>query len=252
MADGSAAPSLPPHDLAPHDALRDRLVRADGPRVPVLPALRRLLPGGLRPGSVVGLDGSGAASLGVALVAGASTDDGTDADGGTNGWCGVVGVPEFGVLAACGMGADPRRLLLVDDPAERWPDVVAALVEAVSLVLVRPPERPAPAAVRRLTALARKHGSVLTLIGPAAQMWPGVRLRLAVTESQWEGLGDGHGVLGGRRAYVVAQGHDAPGAGRREWLWLPSPSGQVEPAEAPRARASGRPQLEVVRPRRVS
>ncbi|MEV4255263.1 hypothetical protein AB0J52_19095 [Spirillospora sp. NPDC049652] len=161
-------------------------------------------------------------------------------------------MPEFGVLAACGMGADPRRLLLVDDPAERWPDVVAALVEAVSLVLVRPPERPAPAVVRRLTALARKHGSVLTLTGPATRDWPGVRLRLAVTESHWEGLGYGHGVLGGRRALVVAQGHDAPGAGRREWLWLPNASGHVEPAESPRARTTGRPALEVVRPRRVS
>ncbi|WP_211245860.1 hypothetical protein [Actinomadura oligospora] len=247
MADASAAPSLPPHA-----ALRDQLVRTGGPRVPVLPALRTLLPGGLRAGSVVGLDGSGSASLGVALVAGASLDGGTESDGGSNGWCAVVGVPEFGVLSACGMGADPRRLLLVDDPAERWPDVVAALVEAVSLVLVRPSERPAPAAVRRLTALARKHGSVLALTGPAMHTWPGVRLRLAVTESHWEGLGDGHGVLGGRRALVVAQGHDAPGAGRREWLWLPSAAGQVEPAEAPRARASGRPVLEVVRPRRVS
>ncbi|RFU38182.1 hypothetical protein DZF91_29020, partial [Actinomadura logoneensis] len=241
--------------MPPHALPRDTLVRAGGPRVPVLPALRTLLPGGLRPGSVVGLDGAGAASLGVALVAGASAEasvgsggapvgsaEGTGvhlngaagdaaADGGTNGWCAVVGMPEFGVLAACGMGADPRRLLLVDDPAERWPDVVAALVEAVSLVLVRPPERPAPPVVRRLTALARKHGSVLTLTGPAMAAWPGVRLRLAVTESHWEGLGDGHGVLGGRRALVVAQGHDAPGAGRREWLWLPDAAGRVAPAE---------------------
>ncbi|MGP4028288.1 hypothetical protein [Actinomadura sp. 3N407] len=222
----------------PEAALRE-LVLDSAPRgtVPVLPALRPVVPGGLRPGSVVGLDGLGAASLGSALVAGVSLHGGED---GTGGWCGVVGLPGFGVAAAAGMGAVPERLLLVDDPGDRWPDVVAALCEAVDLVLLCPPERPGAAAVRRLSALARKHGCVLTLTGAFARDWPGTRLRLRLDDVAWDGLADGHGRLTGRRVQIVAGGRDAPGPGRRARVWLPAPDGTVKPAE------TARPPLELV------
>lgn len=209
--------------------------------VPVLPALRPVIPGGLRPGSVVGVDGPGAASLALALIAGVSRDGGPE---GTGGWCGVVGVPDFGVVAATGMGAAPERLLLVDDPGDRWPDVVAALVEAVDLVLLRPPERPGNAAVRRLSALVRKHGCVLTLTGSFARDWPGTRLRLRMDDATWHGVADGHGRLRARHAQIVAEGRDAPGAGRRTYLWLPAPDGTVTPAEP--EPITTRPPLEVV------
>ncbi|MFI0352749.1 hypothetical protein [Actinomadura sp. 9N407] len=205
----------------------------DAPRagVPVLPALRPVVPGGLRPGSIVGVDGSGSASLGLALVAGVSQQEG---------WCGIVGLPDLGVPAAVGMGAAPERLLLVDEPGEHWPDVVAALVEAVDLVLVNVPERPPNAAVRRLSALARKHGCVLALTGAFARDWSGMRLRLRVAESDWQGLSDGHGVLRGRRARIVA---DAPGREQGTWVWLPGPDGSVTPAEPVKPQ---RPTLNVV------
>ncbi|WP_240487386.1 hypothetical protein [Actinomadura flavalba] len=194
-------------------------------RVPVLPALREVVPGGgLWPGSAVGVAGPGAGSLGLALVAGVVRHGGTDESGG---WCGVVGMPEFGVVAAAGMGAAPERLLLVDEPGERWPDVVAALVEAVDLVLVRPPEAPGPPVVRRLSALARKHGCVLVVPDVA---WPGTRLRLRVEEAHWEGVGAGHGVLRARRARVSADGRGGA------WLWLPGPDGRVAPVTPHRRR----------------
>ncbi|MFC5749928.1 hypothetical protein [Actinomadura rugatobispora] len=218
------------------DALRLDSTAAARDLVPVLPALRPAIPGGgLRPGSIVGLDGPGASSLGLALVAGVS-------GGEAGGWCGIVGLPDFGVVAAAGMGAAPERLLLVDEPGDRWPDVVAALVEAVDLVLVRTPEAPSATAVRRLSALARKHGCVLALTGAFARTWPGTRLRLRVDEATWEGLGDGHGVLTGRRAQITAEGQDAPGRGRQALVWLPGPSGEVLPVERERSR----PSLEVV------
>ncbi|XVQ08402.1 hypothetical protein ACQP1W_38465 [Spirillospora sp. CA-255316] len=183
----------------------------------------------------MGLDGPGASSLGLALVAGVSGRE-------ARGWCGIVGLPDFGVVAAAGMGAAPERLLLVDEPGDRWPDVVAALVEAVDLVLIRTPEAPSATAVRRLSALARKHGCVLALTGAFARTWPGTRLRLRVDEATWEGLGDGHGVLTGRRAQITAEGRDAPGRGRQALVWLPGPSGEVLPAEPEPTR----PSLEVV------
>jgi hypothetical protein len=209
--------------------------------VPVLPALRPVLPdGGLRPGSVVCVDGPGAGSLGLALIAGASQD--LSSRGG--GWCAVVGLPEFGVVAAAGMGADPARLLLVDEPGDRWPDVLAALFEAVDLVLVRLPQRPAqrlaPAVGRRLTALARKHGCVLAVAGT----WEGAQLRLRVDTTEWTGLGDGHGQLLGRRARVIADGRGAAARGREAWVWLPGPDGLVSSAEETPTSRHGR--LEVV------
>jgi hypothetical protein len=206
-------------------------LRLDSPPrelIPVLPALRPVVPG-LRPGSAVGLTGPGSGSLGLALVAGVSQYGG---EGG--GWCAVVGMPEFGVVAAAGMGAEPERLLLVDEPGDRWPDVVAALIEAVDLVLVRPPERPGAAAVRRLSALSRKHGCVLTVAG---HEWPGAALRLRLADAEWTGVGDGHGRLQGRRARVIAERRGAP---ESTWLWLPGPDGTVAPYE------QARPTLEVV------
>jgi hypothetical protein len=199
----------------------------DGP-VAVVPALRPVIPGGaLRPGWVVCVGGAGRGSLGLALVAGAALG---------GGWCAAVGLPDLGVVAAVGMGADPERLLLVEEPGRRWPDVVAALIDAVDLVLVRPPERPGPTVVRRLTALARRGRCVLVVDGD----WAGAQLRLSVVEAEWEGLGYGHGRLAGRRARVVADGRGAAGAGRAAWVWLPGPDGRVSQAAG---RAHERPAL---------
>jgi hypothetical protein len=141
-------------------------------------------------------------------------------------WCGVVGIPEYGTLAAADMGADLDRLLLVDEPGERWAEVVATLLPATEVVLVRPPARPPAGLSRRLTALARQHGAALVVAGA----WEGARLRLQVTASLWTGLGDGHGHLQARRVKVVAEGRGAGGRPRSAWLWLPSPDGSVAAA----------------------
>lgn len=187
--------------------------------IPVLPALSGLLPGGLPRGQVVMVDAIGA--LPVALVAGAvPARDPAAADR----WCGVVGVPEYGALAAADMGADLDRLLLVDEPGERWAEVVATLLPAAEVVLVRPPARPPAGLIRRLTALARQHGAALVVAGA----WEGARLRLQVTASMWTGLGDGHGHLQARRVKVVAEGRGGTGGRPRSaWLWLPGPDGSV-------------------------
>ncbi|MGH8774003.1 MAG: hypothetical protein ACRDWI_02165 [Jiangellaceae bacterium] len=180
--------------------------------LPVLPALRGLLPG-LRRGQVVSIEGGG--SLALAFAAGASAE---------GSWCAVVGMPDCGVLAAAGMGVDLARLLLIDEPGPRWAEVVATLVGSVEVVLLRPPVRPSSVEVRRLTAHARRHGGVLVVAGG----WTGAPLRLRVVSSIWTGLGDGHGNLRGRRVRVVAEGKGRP---ETAWLWLPGPDGSVEAAD---------------------
>jgi hypothetical protein len=133
------------------------------PVLPVLSALRELLPrGGLARGSVLAVAEFGLLCL--ALAAGASA---------AGAWCGIAGIPEAGVLAAAGLGLDAERTLLVPDPGPGWPQVVASLLDGCELVLLRPPAR-APAQIRqRLEATLRRGRGVLLVAGD----WPGTQVR---------------------------------------------------------------------------
>src|ERR1035438_7945822 len=123
-----------------------------GDRVfPVLPPLRDLFRGGgLQRGSVVAVPSHGLLSL--AIAAGASA---------AGAWCGVVGLPELGVRAAAAVGMEPGRLILVEEPGRRWPQVTAALLDGCELVLLRPPARPAGPVQRHVEAMLRRTGGVL-------------------------------------------------------------------------------------------
>jgi hypothetical protein len=201
------------------------------PMLPVLPALRELLPrGGLARGSVVTVAEFGL--LALALAAGASAD---------GAWCGIAGMPEVGVLAAAGLGLDPERTLLVPDPGNAWAQVVASLLDGCELVLLRLPARaPGPgsygaqgAQVRqRLEATLRRGRGVLLVVGD----WPGAQVRLRVLTQGWTGLGDGHGRLRACCAQVMADGRGEAAVPRTRWLWLPAEDGRVsvaEPADIP-------------------
>ena len=164
--------------------------------LPVLPALRELLPGGLPRGSVVTAEDS--RLLGLALAAGASV---------AGAWCAIAGLPDLGVAAAADAGLDPGRLLLVADPGRGWPQVVASLLDGCELVLLRPPARPSAQVRRRLEAVMRRHGGVLVVAGD----WDGAQGRLTVTHQEWAGIGAGHGRLRSRLVRVVATGRARPG-----------------------------------------
>ena len=204
---------------------RDDVLAGEG-LLPVLPALRGLLPGGgLHRGSVVTSEDWGLLSL--ALVAGAVAD---------GAWCAVVGVPVIGVRAAAEAGVDPDRVLLVAEPGPRWPQVVASLLDGFDIVLLRPPDQPSAPLRRKLEAAARRYGSVLVVAGD----WPGAQSRLLVTDMEWTGIGAGHGRLHARRAQVSASGRGAGERPRSAWLWLPGPDGTVTMA-ADRADVDAHP-----------
>jgi hypothetical protein len=193
--------------------------------LPVLPALRELLPrGGLARGSVVTVAEFGL--LALALVAGASAD---------GAWCGIAGVPEAGVLAAAGLGLEAERTLLVPDPGHAWAQVVASLLDGCDLVLLRPPAQAPPLEAqvrRRLEATLRRGRGVLLVAGD----WPGAQVRLRVLTQGWTGLGDGHGRLRACCAQVTADGRGEAAVPRTRWLWLPAEDGRVtvaEPADIP-------------------
>ncbi len=234
---------------------------APGPgTLPVLPALRELLPRGLARGAVVAVAEFGLLCL--ALAAAASAD---------GAWCGIAGLPEAGVLAAAGLGLDAGRILLVPDPGPAWPQVTASLLDGCELVLLRPPRPaggsaggraggqaggsaggqagdraggsaigpvrrpkgspaggPVPAqARRRLEATLRRGRGVLLVAGD----WPGAQYRLRVVTQRWTGLGAGRGRLRACCAEVVADGRGEAAMTRTRWLWLPGEDGGVALAD---------------------
>lgn len=181
--------------------------------LPTHPAVRELLAGtGLRSGSAYSVRGS--AALVMALMAGPSAD---------GAWCGVVGVPSFGAEAARGLGVDLERLVLVPDPGREWLSVVAALVDALTVVVVRPPGEVTPGEASRLAARLRTRGAMLIAYGS----WPGSEARFEIESSTWTGLGDGEGLLTARRATVTVTGRRAAVNARKHHLWLPAPDGEI-------------------------
>jgi hypothetical protein len=202
---------------------------ADERLLPVVPALQPLLPGrGLRRGSTVAVARS--AALALALVAGASA---------AGSWVAAVGLPDLGIVAAAETGITLERLALVPSPGARaWPAVVAAFLDAVDVVLVRSPPRLPAAQARRLTARARERGAILVPLGAWSEP---ADLRLAVTASAWQGLGQGHGHLLARQAEVTIAGRGAASRERRFLLWLPSPDGTIALMEPDAQLGSGGP-----------
>ena len=185
--------------------------------LPVLPALRGLLPrGGLARGSVAAVAEFGLLCL--ALAAAASAD---------GAWCGIAGIPEAGVLAAAALGLDAGQTLLVPDPGPSWPRVVASLLDGCEIVLLRPPAQVSAQVRQRLEATLRRGRGVLLVAGD----WPGAQLRLRVVTQRWTGLGHGHGRLRACCAEVAAEGRGEAAMTRTRWLWLPGEDGGVTVAD---------------------
>jgi hypothetical protein len=190
--------------------------RLDAPVLPVHPAIGELLPGrGLRPGSAYALGRS--MSLLFALLAQPSQ---------AGSWCGVVGVPGFGVEAAERLGVDLSRLVLIPDPGPRWLAVTATIAEVLPVVAVRPPSRAKDADIGRLAARMRERGSVLLVQGP----WPQTEAMIDVDSPEWSGLGDGYGILAGRELTVTVSSRRFP-VPRRNRMMLPAPDGTIAPVE---------------------
>jgi hypothetical protein len=177
------------------------------------PALDGLLQ--LQTGATYGVS---SASLAALLMAGPSAD---------GAWCAVVGTAELGVEAAAMVGVDLDRVVVVPDPGDAWLEVVAALVDVLGLVVVRPPKcMPTPKDVSRLAARLRTRGSILVVWG---DQWPRCDARLGLTDVEWHGAGWGNGHLKARQATVEVRKGTAPGVQRR--LWLPDVDLSVHPVQ---------------------
>jgi hypothetical protein len=201
------APSPSVHELQ----ARIRSMQAtklDTRAIPTHPAIAQLLPGGsLRQGAVYSVAHS--ATLIMALLAGPSA---------AGSWCGVVGVPEFGIEAAGSFGIDLERLVLVPDPGDQWLAVTAAVADVMGVVVLRPPKRASDGNLSRLAARLRQRGSTLIVLGS----WPQSEAMLSLSESEWSGIGVGHGHLAARQVTVTVSTR-FEGRPRSARLWLPDP-----------------------------
>lgn len=225
-----AAAELLPSVVDPDEAIAERRARLQlvGDRVapmalarertlPLLDELAGLFPEGLRRGSTVSVVGSGSTALALAVAA-AATEAGS--------WVAVVGDPELGLASAEEAGVALQRVLIVDPEPSAWSAAVAALVGAVDIVLVAPRHRVRDAEALRLSARLRERGSVLVC---TKGRWPsGADVQLEVVESEWIGLGCGHGVLQSRRVMVHGSGRGAAAQPRSSEMLLPGPLGRPE------------------------
>ena len=202
--------------------------------LPTHPALGELLPGGsLAAGGVYAVDNSTTLALG--LLQGPSA---------AGSWCAVVGVPDLGVEAAAGLGLDLERLVLVPHPGEQWLAVVSALVDVVSVVLVKPPTREGrarlgDAAASKLASRLRQREAVLVSLGDgSAAAWPRADARLTITASNWAGIGAGFGHLTARQVTVSSSSRSWAGRAKSRRLWLPGPEQGLEAVVAREDAAS--------------
>jgi len=191
--------------------------RPAAPALPVTSALETLLPNGLRQGSTVSVSGS--VTLLLAVLAAASAE---------GAWCALVGLPAISAEAARDLGVELSRLPMIRCPGERWVPVVGALLDAMDLVVARPPARLSDGDIRRIAARARSRGAVFVAFSAGRDHWPHSDVRLTAEGGSWDGIGNGHGRLRQRQITVTAHGRGTAAGHRSVALWLPTATGGVQ------------------------
>lgn len=164
----------------------------------------------LAPGRVFGLigpTGSGLTSVGLSLVAAATTNEPVAVLDG-RGW--------FCPSAAWEAGIDPGRLVVIRCPDRKlWTTVAAALCEGFRAVYAEVPPHVEGRALRRLGALARSRRAGLMLRASGSDLPAGLlHLRLEGVAVRWDGAGQGHGRLMRRAVAIRASGKGARGVER--------------------------------------
>lgn len=145
----------PAHDVVPaYESL-----------LPVPESLAGLLPAGLPRGTVAVLSGARSVSVGMAAAVTAG-----------GGHVAVVGVPDFGLLAAAEMGADLSRLAVIPNPGADPVEVAAVLMDGMDLVVLGLGGRSVPMTrARAVVARARQRGCTLVV---TQGDWQGASIRM--------------------------------------------------------------------------
>lgn len=121
-------------------------------------------------------------------------------------WCAIVGMPDFGVLAATELGVDIKRLLFLPYPRTKWVKAASSLLDACSVVVVNLQNSYSHAEAQHLAARARHHRHVLVLTGKYATQWPQLDLSLHCDTIHWDGIKNGDGYLHQQHLEITATG----------------------------------------------
>ncbi|MGV0991687.1 MAG: hypothetical protein ACOYBX_11105 [Mycobacterium sp.] len=133
--------------------------------LPVPESLAGLLPAGLPRGTVAVLSGARSVQVGMAAAVTAA-----------GGHVAVVGVPDFGLLAAAEMGADLSRLAVIPNPGTDPVEVAAVLMDGMDLVVLGLGGRCVPMTrARAVVARARQRGCTLVV---TQGDWQGASMRM--------------------------------------------------------------------------
>ncbi|MFB7669004.1 hypothetical protein ACFC1R_34680 [Kitasatospora sp. NPDC056138] len=126
MTTAPAGPSLA--ELLEQTSPATRARQTEAATLPVHPLLAPLLPhGGLARGTV-----TETTDLPLLLALAVGPADATPAT-----WSAAIGMPDLGLAAAIGHGIPMHCLLLVAEPGEHLPEVVASLAPVCDVLLVR-------------------------------------------------------------------------------------------------------------------
>ena len=142
-------------------------------------------------------------------------------------------MPELGVAAATELGVAVSRTVFIGALAEAdAPNALSALVDGVDVVVLSRATTAAlsPSLARRLQTRVQSRGGVLVVVGAAGAL--SIDLQLVSAVHEWEGLGDGHGHLQRRRVSLQLDGRrhgQHHGRSTRHDVWLPGPTGALEP-----------------------
>ncbi|WP_454730375.1 hypothetical protein [Cellulosimicrobium protaetiae] len=148
---------------------------------------------------------------------------------GTSDWVAVVGAPDVGMLAATDAGVALERVALVPRAGEDPAGVIAALLDGMTYVVVRPDALLTASERRRLLARARERGTGLVTVRP----WEQAAVRLDVVAHRWSGADQGAGHL---RRCELDIARTANGGTDRWTLTLPTPGETLVAATEGRAR----------------
>ena len=188
--------------------------------LPLCDAMATVMPGGvLRRGTSVVVDGSASVSLALGLAAEATAQ---------GSWVVFVGVEGLCLSAAEEFGLELGRVALVDDPGDKWANVVSALAGAVDIVVTKSPNSFRASDGRRLSARLRERGGVIIEIGGGGRQVMQADVRLSAARQSWSGLGFGYGLLSSRLVTVEVGGRGAASRPRSVDVLLPGESGRPE------------------------
>ena len=105
----------------------------------------------------------------------------------------VDAMPHWGWVAAAEAGVELDRVALVRHVTSlSWPAVVDTICSGITMVIAPVPTDVSPSVIRRVESRVREHKSILVV----DEGWTGrVGLTLTASQSMWEGLGPGTGLL---------------------------------------------------------